>query len=185
MQRLSPRTSDNLLAHLDHASESESQVIQRLQDEVYNLQDQLEDCRTSIFDLLHEDEQISEATMRKNFRELTDSIDNWTERLLDEERTDFRNVFRSRLGDQAARKQLDRVGLDLPSHDLDQIGRISPCCLFVATLLIWNGLYADIFSKPLPIGLSNAHRKTISEVEHIMGKEGLGKNSEQKMKIVW
>ena len=147
---------------------SDAYYIQQLEGEVESLHSELEDCKTSLFSLLHEDPQVTEAAIKKSFEEIAYSIEIWIDRVFKDEDKEFRTTLQSRLENQAAKKQLLQSGLSISDRDLDQLFRVSTCNLLIVSLLIWDHLRRDVFQKAFPIGLSKSHVETIADVEDIM-----------------
>lgn len=161
------RYSDIEFEEQEYISESESQTVRELQDQIERLERDLDDCQSQIFDL-HEDEQVSEATIKKEYEALAFKIGRLIDNIFEEERADFGATLRSRLEDQGARRQLKYIGLHLNSHGLERISRIGTCNILVISLLIWNHLSRTTFDRDYPIGLSRSHWRTIHEAEQMM-----------------
>ena len=157
-------------------NESESLTVQELREEIDILRNNLENCRTHLFALLHEVERVPESTIQEHYEELSDAIENWTEEVFHEQAEDFRYTLRRNLQKQTTAQQLQTVGLLLPSPYHQQLVEASTCNIIVTSCLIWDYLRREVFNDTYPIGMPEEYLRTISKAENVMRDGDIGEN---------
>ena len=106
------------------------------------LKEALNESKKQPAELLHEDNKVSDATIKANYLNLCESIETWISRVSHSEETDFNARFRSRLTD-----------LDFPRDRwIDLLSTQNNCHLIILSNVIWLYLIANIFDEAFPIG---------------------------------
>ena len=157
----------------DLDDETGTETVEEPLSEIDRLRNDLDECRTQLFALLNQDEQVSEGSIEKEYYEISDAIDTWVREVFGESTT-FRNTLNRNLKDRKTRRQLKEAGLEPASPHFEQILKAETCRLLVPSRLIWSYLRERIFQEPYPIGLSEQHYRTISKAEEVMERRSSG-----------
>ena len=158
---------------IDSGDKDRVKTIERPLYEIDRLQGDLEECRTQVFALLNQDEQVSEGTIADEYRGISDAVDIWVDEVFGDVAA-FRRVLERNLKDEKTVRQMEEAGLDPQSPHFEQILKADTCNLLIPCCLIWSHLNDKIFQRKYPIGLSEQHELTVHEAEEVMEKKGLG-----------
>jgi hypothetical protein len=154
----------------------ETVSLETLKEENTRLKVDLEDCKIRLFELLYEDNQISDGTIRKEFEAICEFIDKWIDEVFKE--SDFTGRFSFILKKEP--ENLARFGL-YPVADSEKesegvlgmtwLGRKDTCSNIVLSLVIWRFLENHIFNEPFPIGTTKDQNLLFKEILILKSKE--------------
>ena len=159
--------------------QQESITLEMMEAENKSLRADLDDCKKRLFELVYEEDPIASATIRKDYENICDAIENWIDEVFKEE--DFRKRFSSILKGEP--QMLTELGLLEVTRDSDgnpiyDIGtlesmevqwmrwleNIDTCNYIVISLVIWHYLETKIFVEWLPIGTTPDQSLLINEI---------------------
>lgn len=142
-----------------------------------SLKEDLDACKLQLFELLHESDQVSDATIKKEFEAICDSIENWVDEVY--QNRDFSERFNSiwqndpekliALGLAPPRKGpgMDTEGLQW----MDWLGRQDTCNYIVISCVIWQFMKPGIFDEPFPIGITKDQKLLFKEILLLRGRD--------------
>lgn len=142
-------------------------ALQASKEENKRLREYLDECKSELFELLHEENNVSDATIKDEYLRICESIESWIGSVSYSEEEDFNTRFSEIL--QEERKELggELADLDLyqPLQDRDnpyetrssywwmeQLGSQNSCNCVVLSVVIWHYLDTKIFREYFPIG---------------------------------
>jgi hypothetical protein len=167
-----------------------SSEVRRLREENNSLRVDLEECKSRLFELLQEDHQVSEASIKKDYIGICDAIEAWIDYATADEKGDFRRYYREvvryeressryereHLRSGKRRPKIEDLGLD-PSLDPQKLGDYDGSNYFILSLVIQRQLDIYIFQRPYPIGVTNSQARLLEEIEEGMQSDRLGKGT--------
>jgi hypothetical protein len=160
-------------------------TLEMMEVENKRLRVDLDECKKRLFELLYEDDQVSDATIKEEYEHICESIENWIDEVFKED--DFRNKFRSILKVEPKEQKLTSLGLFQVAQDSDGypmyemesaefqwmtwLGSKDTCNYIVISLVIWRYLESRIFNELFPIGTIYDQRLLFKEILELKNDE--------------
>lgn len=158
-------------------SESPADIpAQSLGEENARLKADLEECKIRLFELLYEDNQVSDGSIRKEYDDICESIEKWIDEVFKE--CDFTRRFNVVLKREP--HKLAKLGIDpeIQDSELEDDGapgmawlsRQETCNHIVLSLAIWDILENYIFCKQFPVGTTKDQTVLFEDILNVKNK---------------
>ncbi|KAK4550264.1 hypothetical protein LTR36_003231 [Oleoguttula mirabilis] len=163
------------MASPDTLQSSQLSELQLLRNENVKLREDLDDCKVKLLTYLREDDGVPDATIRKEYENLSTAIESWIDEVLYKETKDFQQVWSAMLSVEAKQRNLLALGLyaetgledvrngvrmyNADVQRIDWLGKQSHCNVFIVSLVLWRFLERNIFAHQFPIGTAEVDAK--------------------------
>jgi hypothetical protein len=133
-------------------------------EEIWKLKKQNERLTDDLFELLQPDNQVSEASLRNDYKEICDAIESWIDSVTTASRkVDFKRHYKEQLRNEKRRAMLRDLVFDPVT-----LGEYDNVAYVVLSLMIELQLEKYIFRRPYPIGITKKQTEVIEEIEECM-----------------
>lgn len=169
--------------------------LQKLREENERLQEDLDECKSELMELLREDHKMSDATIQREYEQICKAIETWVDDVLPEETKNFQDFLNKMLRKERKEGNLaflklykpirDQHGdyeVDSPSRQrIDWLRNQKYCNCVIVSLVIWRFLETKIFNEHFPVGTTKddkkhperypGHTSLLSSILEVMNKE--------------
>jgi hypothetical protein len=165
---------------LDEALEE----IERLTRVNEQLNNDLDDCKDQLFELLQKENDVPEQTVKEAFVSVFEGIDSWIDDISSDEKFDFKSQYTKNLQSDNRRETFGVLGLDPQCLELEwqrKLGQLETCHYVVLSLVIARCLVQDIFrfnqasrwGNIYPLDLGNGYIDFLVEIQKTMASDSL------------
>lgn len=153
--------------------------VQALQNENQMLQDDLEDCRDQLFDLLQKGNDIPEREVKDSYLSVFSGVETWIDEIStdDDFEASFKAQFQRNMQRDDRRQLFATLGLGPHREWQEELGNSEACYYVVLSLAISQCITQGIFRLRgisdwegviYPLGIEDAHIDWLMEIQKTM-----------------